>query len=110
MASRKSRLLIPRAAACLGLLIGAALPACAHAPLLDCYLEDGSVKCEAGFSDGTSAAGRKIHILDASHKVLFEGVLDDQGVYTFKPPAGDYQVIFEGGDNHQATRFSSEIS
>lgn len=110
MSSRKSRPLTLRVAASLGLLIGAALPAYAHAPLLDCYLEDGSVKCEAGFSDGTSAAGKKIHVLDASHKVLFEGVLDEQGVYTFKPPTGDYQVTFEGGDNHQATRFSSEIS
>jgi len=84
-------------------------PAFAHAPLLDCYVEGDSVKCEAGFSDGTSAAGKKLSVLDASHKLLVEAVLDKTGAYSFKPPKGDYQVVFDGGDNHTATIYSTEI-
>jgi hypothetical protein len=83
--------------------------ALAHSPLLDCFVEGDAVKCEAGFSDGTSAAGKKLSVLNASHKLLMEAVLDKSGTYSFKAPAGDYQVVFDGGDNHQATIYSTEI-
>lgn len=101
-----------RARACTWLAVAATgwlTPALAHAPLLDCYLDSGSVKCEAGFSDGTSAAGKKLSVLDATHKLIAEAVLDKTGAYTFEPPTGDYQVVFDGGDNHQATIYSTEI-
>jgi hypothetical protein len=91
-------------------LAGATLSAWAHAPLLDCYLETGQVKCEAGFSDGTSAEGKKILVLDASNKLLLQGVLDKSGVFLFKPPAGDYHVLFEGGESHAVTMYSAQIS
>jgi len=99
------------AAAVLALVAGMAwlTPAFAHAPLLDCYVEGDSVKCEAGFSDGTSAAGKKLSVLDASHKLIVAAVLDKTGAYSFKPPKGDYQVVFDGGDNHTATIYSTEI-
>ena len=42
--------------------------ALAHGPVFDCYLEqDDWVRCEAGFTDGSSAAGRKVHVLSLIH-------------------------------------------
>ncbi|EJM21740.1 hypothetical protein PMI21_00466 [Pseudomonas sp. GM18] len=83
----------------------------AHAPVLDCYIEhDDLVKCEAGYTDGSSAAGRKIHVQDTSNKLLLEGSLGQDNTFTFQPPAGNYSVVFLGGDNHDATIQSSDIS
>lgn len=82
----------------------------AHAPLLDCYVEAEQIKCEAGFSDGTSAEGRKILVLDAANKLLLQGVLDKTGTFLFKPPTGDYHVLFEGGEGHSVTMYSAQIS
>ena len=82
----------------------------AHAPILDCFIKEGKVVCEAGFSDGSSAAGRKIQVLDARDRVLIEGVLDQAGTYSFPAPSVDYHVIFYGGDNHQLKLYRSNIS
>lgn len=83
----------------------------AHGPVFDCYIEsDDLVKCEAGYTDGSSAAGRKIHVQDTSNKVLLEGSVGTDNTYAFQPPAEKYSVVFMGGDNHQATIQSSDIS
>ena len=82
----------------------------AHAPVLDCFIKQGQVMCEAGFSDGSSAAGRRIQVLDARNKVLLDGVLDKAGRYTFTAPSVDYHVVFHGGDHHQATLYSANIT
>ncbi len=85
--------------------------ALAHGPVFDCYIEqDDWVKCEAGFTDGSSAAGRKIHVQDASGKVLLDGSVAADSTYGFKPPAGDYAVVFLGGDGHAVTIQSSDIT
>ena len=84
--------------------------ALAHGPVFDCYLEqDDWVKCEAGFTDGSSAAGRKVHVQDASGKVLLDGSVAADGTYGFRPPAADYAVVFLGGDGHGVTIQSSDI-
>ena len=82
----------------------------AHAPILDCFIKQGKVTCEAGFSDGSSAAGRRIQVLDARNKVLLDGVLDQAGTYTFTAPSVDYHVVFYGGDHHQVTLDRVNIS
>ncbi|MGE0189558.1 MAG: hypothetical protein AB7F79_10280 [Steroidobacteraceae bacterium] len=82
----------------------------AHAPLLDCYVDADQVRCEAGYSDGTSAEGKKIMVLDASNKLLLQGVLDSSGAFTFTAPVGDYHVVFEGGESHVVTMYSAQIS
>jgi len=85
--------------------------ALAHGPVFDCYLEqDDWVKCEAGFTDGSSAAGRKVHVQDASGKVLLDGSVAADGTYGFRPPAADYAVVFLGGDGHGVTIQSSDIT
>lgn len=97
------------------ILMTAALSCCqaafAHGPVFDCYLEyDDQVKCEAGYTDGSSAVGRKIRVQDARNKLLLEGSIGADNTYTFQAPAGDYTVLFLGGDNHDATIQSADIS
>ncbi|MBO1541533.1 hypothetical protein [Pseudomonas sp. OA65] len=83
----------------------------AHGPVFDCYIEgDNRVKCEAGFTDGSPAAGRQIHVQDPSNKVLLQGEVGKDNSYTFQPPAGNYSVVFLGGAGHEITIQSSDIS
>jgi len=84
--------------------------AAAHAPILDCFLEHGSVTCEAGFSDGSPITGRKIQVRDARGKVLLDGVFDKDNRYVFTPPVKDYSVIFLGGEGHDVVIHSSDIA
>ncbi len=97
------------------ILLASALLFCqaalAHGPVFDCYIEhDDTVKCEAGFTDGSSAVGKKIHVQDTSNKLLLEGTVDKDNTYTFKAPTGAYSVEFIGGENHGATIQSPDIT
>jgi hypothetical protein len=91
------------------LLLGSA-SAQAHTPLFDCF-DNGndSVTCEGGFSDGASAAGISIRLLDAQGKVLEQGKLDAKGSITFKRPAGEFSVVFEAGTEHSITVLGDDI-
>ncbi|MBN2631158.1 MAG: hypothetical protein JXR75_11555 [Rhodobacteraceae bacterium] len=91
---------------CLG-ITGAAL---AHTPLCSCYDNgDGTVLCEGGFSDGSSAAGVKMLVKDGGGVVLVEGAIDENGEYTFPKPDGAFTVHFEGGEGHAITIKSNDI-
>ncbi|MCG8553138.1 MAG: hypothetical protein MI799_22250 [Desulfobacterales bacterium] len=97
------------AAMVLGLLMIPAVQA--HTPLCSCYDNgDGSVTCEGGFSDGSSAAGVQMRVEDGSGKVLIQGKMDDDSEFTFDKPAGDYKVQFDAGDGHQITVEGKEIT
>ncbi|WP_261401099.1 hypothetical protein [Pseudomonas sp. DR208] len=52
----------------------------------------------------------KIRVQDARNKLLLEGSIGADNTYTFQAPAGDYTVLFLGGDNHDATIQSADIS
>lgn len=83
----------------------------AHTPLCSCYDNgDGSVTCEGGFSDGSSAAGVQMQIEDSAGKVLIQGKMDDDSEFTFNKPAGDYKVQFCAGDGHKITVDGKEIT
>ncbi|PIE73637.1 MAG: hypothetical protein CSA20_02195 [Deltaproteobacteria bacterium] len=83
----------------------------AHTPLCSCYDNgDGTVTCEGGFSDGSSASGVPMKVSDASGKVVEEGQLSDASEYTFKKPEGDYTVLFDGGEGHKITISSKDIA
>jgi len=76
-------------------------PVSAHTPLCSCYDNgDGSVTCEGGFSDGSSAAGVAMRVQDAGGKVLIRGKMDADSEFTFNKPSGDYMVIFDAGEGH----------
>ena len=83
----------------------------AHTPLCSCSDEgDGTILCEGGFSDGSSAAGVKMKVVDASGKTLVEGKMNEDSEFTFKKPAGEYTVIFDAGPGHEVKVPSTDIT
>ena len=83
----------------------------AHTPLCSCSDEgDGTILCEGGFSDGSSAAGVKIRVVDSQGKVLIEGVMNEDSEFTFKKPKGEYTVIFDAGPGHLVKVPSTDIT
>ncbi len=97
------------------LVLGAALMF-AHAPILLCYDNgDGTITCEAGFSDGSSAKGNEIRVenpkeKDPKKKVLIKGKIDKNGEFTFKKPSiKEFIVIFDAGPGHIVKVKSTDI-
>ncbi len=83
----------------------------AHTPLCSCSDEgDGTILCEGGFSDGSSAAGVKMKVVDSQGKVLIEGVMNEDSEFTFKKPEVPYTVIFDAGLGHAVKIPSTEIT
>jgi len=73
----------------------------AHSPLMSCFDNgDNTVTCEGGFSDGSSAAGVKLHIKDGNGKPVLETRMNEDSEVTFDKPAGSYVVIFDAGEGH----------
>lgn len=73
----------------------------AHTPLCDCFDNgDGTVTCEGGFSDGSSASGVKMSVKDGGGKVLLDGKMSEFSEFTFDKPEGDYNVYFDAGEGH----------
>ena len=86
------------------------LPAQAHTPLFDCFDDgNGSFTCEGGFTDGASAAGVTVRVLDAQGKVLAQGELDAAGSITFERPDNVFSVVFDAGAEHSLTVFGDDI-
>jgi hypothetical protein len=83
----------------------------AHSPVFDCYDEtDGRITCEGGFSDGASANGVAVRVLDGQEKLLLSGKIDAEGRFSFKKPSGEFHVVFDAGKGHSVTVFSNDIS
>lgn len=92
-----------------GFLFSAA-PLFAHTPLCSCWDNgDGTITCEGGFSDGSSAAGVAMHVLDAAGKDIETGKMSQTSEFSFKKPAGDFKVKFDAGEGHQIEIPGSEI-
>jgi phage-related tail fiber protein len=82
----------------------------AHSAICSCYDNaDGTITCEGGFSDGGSAAGVSIRIVDPRDRVLIDGVMADDGTFTFDRPDGEFNVVFDAGQSHIVTIFSGDI-
>ena len=83
----------------------------AHTPLCSCSDEgDGTILCEGGYSDGSSAAGVEMRVLDSTGKVIVKGKMDEDSEFAFKKPEGEYTVIFDAGPGHEVKVPSSEIT
>ena len=92
------------------LSLGYAVSAQAHTPLFDCFDNgDDTITCEGGFSDGSSATGVGIRVVDAQGKVLEQGELDAKGSITLKRPAGEFSVVFGAGEEHSLTVLGDDI-
>ncbi len=96
----------------LGLLLAACLPmaANAHTPLCSCYdFGDGTVLCEGGFSDGSSASGVEMLVKDGNGQALIKGKMNEDGEFEFNKPKGDYLVEFNAGPGHLITINGEDI-
>lgn len=96
----------------LGLLVSASLVpsiASAHTPLFDCYLDDSSVLCEGGFSDGSSASGVEILVVDTAGKNLITSKLNEDAEIEFDKPEVEYKVIFNAGPGHTIEKDGKDI-
>ncbi len=87
----------------LATLIFTASLALAHSPFCSCKDNgDGTISCEGGFSDGSSAQGVEMYVKDKDGKNIIEGQMDEQSEFSFKKPAtNDYTVLFDAGVGHQ---------
>lgn len=83
----------------------------AHTPLFDCFDNgDETLTCEGGFSDGASAEGVDIRVVDTQGKVLEQGKLDASGSIVFKRPPSEFSVVFAAGSEHSITVLGDEIN
>ena len=85
------------------LVLGSA--AFAHTPLFTCWDNgDGTISCEGGFSDGSSAAGVEIRVEKKDGgEVLHATTLDQFSEATFDKPDVPFVVIFDAGEGHRIT-------
>ena len=92
-----------------GLLVVAG-PALAHTPICNCYDNgDETVTCEGGFSDGASAEGVPIRILDLRERVLIDGKMEADSTFSFEKPDAEFHVVFDAGDSHIVTIYEEDI-
>lgn len=83
------------------LVAGGASLVAAHTPICDCYDNgDDTITCEGGFSDGGTAVGVPMRVVDTTGRVLIEGTMSDNSDFTFARPDVDFLVEFEGGEGH----------
>lgn len=76
-------------------------PAFAHNAICDCYLDgDDTITCEGGFSDGSTAVGVPVRVVDRDGKVLLDGAMDENSVFTFEKPDVVFKVEFDAGEGH----------
>lgn len=89
-----------RLALTLMFLFATAGSAAAHTALMACFDEgDGTITCEGGFSDGSSAAGVEFR-LEQNGKVLLQSRMNEFGEVNFKKPAGSFKAVFDAGEGH----------
>ena len=85
-------------------LVAFATLAYGHNAICDCFDNgDDTITCEGGFSDGGTAVGVALRVLDQAGKVLIEGVMSAKSDYTFAKPKVDYRVEFDAGQGHVVT-------
>lgn len=83
------------------LFLLAAVQAFGHTPLCACYgAGDGTIICEGGFSDGSSAAGVEIRVVDMDGNVLTAGKMNADNEFIFKRPEVPFKVQFDAGPGH----------
>lgn len=74
----------------------------AHTPIVACYdMGDGTVLCEGGFSDGSSAAGVAMIVRDRAGNTVVEASMDENSEFLFEKPGDRFSVMFDAGAGHR---------
>lgn len=85
----------------IALMFGGILSAAAHNPICECFDNaDGTITCEGGFSDGATAAGVPLRVLDTNGRILIDGAMGERSDFTFDKPDVRFRVEFDAGDGH----------
>lgn len=91
-------------------LLAPSISVLAHTPICDCYDNgDNTITCEGGFSDGASASGVPMSIVDSSGKILIQGEMSDYSDYTFEKPQGEFRVLYQAAEGHMIEIDSRDI-
>ncbi len=102
--------MITKTVVTVGLIVLSASAVYAHTPLCSCFDNgDGTILCEGGFSDGSTASGVRMFVSDGSGKVLIRGVMNGNSEFEFNKPEKAYSVTFDGGEGHSIDIDSSDI-
>ena len=81
----------------------------AHFPLMDCWYQGDVLVCEAGYSDGSSAADYDIKVFDYSDNLIAIARTDAQSRAQFTRPSGEFYIVFDAGHEMPVERDGSEI-
>lgn len=82
----------------------------AHTPIMSCIDEgDGTITCEGGFSDGSSAGGVKFRVVSKDNEVILDTKLNNESEINFKKPNIEYEAVFNAGPQHEVYINSKDI-
>lgn len=91
----KQRVVTALLAACWCPVVGA------HNAICECFDNaDGTITCEGGFSDGSSAAGIPLRVLDTNGRILIDAAMSEHSDFTFEKPEVSFRVQFDAGEGH----------
>lgn len=77
--------------------------ALAHAPYLNCKLQENHmIYCKGGFSDGSSAKRITLDVINDQEKILIHSKLDDKSEIRFKKPDEPFYILMDVGAGHTA--------
>ena len=82
----------------------------AHTAIMSCFDNgDGTITCEGGFSDGSSASGVKFRV-EQGGKTIFESKMSEDSEVTFDKPSSEYTTVFDAGEGHAVHIKGSDIT
>lgn len=90
--------------------LSCAMAAWAHNPIAECKaVDEQTVECEGGFSDGSGAPGVTLDVVSYDEKVLVPGKLDSDSKLRFQRPDNDFYILFDAGPGHVVEIDQTEI-
>jgi len=82
----------------------------AHSAIMSCFDNgDGTITCEGGFSDGSSASGVKFRV-EQNGKTIYNTKMSEDSEVTFNKPSGSYEAVFNAGEGHLVFVKGSDIT
>ena len=83
-----------------GALLSCSTLSYAHFPFVRCAQDKVDIVCEAGFSDGSSAAGVTVDLISYDEEVIASKHFDDDSKAHFKPYDGEFYILLDAGPGH----------
>jgi uncharacterized GH25 family protein len=86
----------------------------AHYPILSCSVinqdSQEQVVCEASFSNRATAPGVIMEIFSEDDEVISSGVTDNNSLYQFPLPEGDFFILMDAGPGHVLEISNDEVT